>query len=89
MDMINLEEIFCKAKLLDKKYISLKINITEYPSEEIIIIQNTDFESKLRYYKEIYDYKLNHKYVDGIKIIDCTYGNDFKEIELYINKNLD
>lgn len=49
MDMINLEEIFCKAKLLDKKYISLKINITEYPSEEIIIIQNTNFESKLRY----------------------------------------
>ena len=82
MDMINLEEIFCKAKLLDKKYIRLKINITEYPSEEIIIIQNTNFESKLRYYKEIYDYKLNHKYVGGIKIIDCTSGNDFKEIEL-------
>ncbi|AXU53334.1 TPA: hypothetical protein ACGFEM_000741 [Clostridioides difficile] len=82
MDMINLEEVFCKAKLLDKKYISLKINITEYPSEEIIIIQNTNFENKLRYYKEIYDYELNHKYVGGIKIIDCTSGNDFKEIEL-------
>ncbi|EGT4711341.1 hypothetical protein [Clostridioides difficile] len=82
MDMINLEEIFCKAKLLDKKYISLKINITEYPSEEIIIIQNTNFNSKLRYYKEIYDDKLNHKYVDGIKIINSTYANGFKEIEL-------
>lgn len=82
MDMINLEKIFFEAKLLDKKYIGLKIAITGYPSEEVIIIQNTNFDNKLRYYKEIYDDKLNHKYVDGIKIIDCTSGNDFKEIEL-------
>ncbi|UDN60580.1 hypothetical protein [Clostridioides sp. ES-W-0016-02] len=82
MNIVNLEEIFYKAKLLDKKYIGLKLTIIGYPSEEVIIIQNINFDSKLRYYKEIYDYELNHKYVGGIKIIDCTSGNDFKEIEL-------
>lgn len=76
----NLEICFTKAKEVGANYVAVLIEM-KLDKPEIIINSIENVDSKLEYYKDVYDENLNHKYADGIKIIGFTYGRSFTDIE--------
>jgi hypothetical protein len=71
---------FEEAKQYDARYVAIKVAMDGFPEEEIIINRAENIDSKLEYYKNTYDEKLNHKYSKGIRITDFTYSKSFETI---------
>ena len=63
------------------KYIGVLVHIPGQEGLEVIINSSDSFEAKEKYYRENYDYELNHKKAKGVKIVGFTYGNSFAIIE--------
>lgn len=79
--MENLENCFYFAKENNAKYVAVLVEMQGFEESEIIINKIANVDTKLEYYKKVYDEKLNHKFSEGIKIIGCTYGNNLEDIE--------
>lgn len=79
LTMENLENCFIQAA--SASFAGVKIEMAGFPHPEVIINRSENAESKLEYYKETYDEKLNHKFAPGIKIIGFTFGDDFGDIQ--------
>jgi hypothetical protein len=77
----SLINCFNRANEFDMKYVAVAVNIHNSDSNEIIINTRENFESKLEYYKTVYDEDLNHRHADGISIVGFTFGDTFAEIE--------
>ncbi|AWZ48368.1 hypothetical protein C3495_05840 [Clostridiaceae bacterium 14S0207] len=72
----NLERCFYEASKNDKKYVALKLS--GYKNNEILIIQNADFDSRFYFIKQVFNKELA---LGFIKIVGFTYGDTFEEIE--------
>jgi hypothetical protein len=79
--MENLERSFQLAKKENAKFVAVRIEMQGFPEAEVIINPIVNADSKLEYYKKTYDENLNHNHAKGIKIVGCTFGNDWNEIE--------
>lgn len=79
--MKNLEISFEREKKYNAEFVAVKIEMEGFPEVEFIINPIVNADSKLAYYKNTYDENLNHKHAKGIKIVGCTFGNDWNEIE--------
>jgi len=81
MKFKNLENCFEEAAAKGAKYVGVKIQMQSFPTSEIIINDNENFERKLSYYKNSYNDDLKLKTFSGIKIVGFTYGDSFADIE--------
>lgn len=81
LKMENLERSFQLAKREKAKFVAVRIEMEGFPEAEVIINPSFNADLKLEYYKKTYDENLNHRYAKGIKIIGCTFGDDWSEIE--------
>lgn len=81
LNIKNLEACFKAAKAQNKKYIGVKILITGFDAEEIIINPSDNFEKKLQCYKIAYNSRLIFNATDKIRITGFTYGDSFEEIQ--------
>ncbi len=77
-DLVNCFEI---AKEKEVNYVGTLVQMDGFPENEIIVNNYKNIDSKLKYYKATYDDNLNHKFAEGIRIIDFTYGYCFNDIE--------
>lgn len=78
--MNDLIDIFNDAKEFKANFVAIRVSMDGFPSEETIINESENVDSKLDYYRKTYDENLNHKYSKGIKITAFTYGDTFEEI---------
>lgn len=83
-DMNGLISIFADAVAFKAKYIGVKIQMEGFEEPEIIINKRANFKTKLAYYQNAYNNDLTLKTRNTIRIVDCTYGNTFKELEDYL-----
>lgn len=81
LTMGNLEKCFDGAWEKQASYVGVLVFIPGNSGLEVIINAAGNFAEKLKYYKNAYDEKLNHKFSEGIKIVGFTYGNSFAEIQ--------
>ncbi|MCT4585270.1 MAG: hypothetical protein N4A54_10125 [Peptostreptococcaceae bacterium] len=82
MNLKNLENCFINANKQNKKYVGVLIGMYGFDYPEIIINPNENFNKKLDYYKNAYNYNLTLKNApDKIKIIGFSYGDTLKDIE--------
>lgn len=82
LTMQYLINCFNRAKELGEKYVAVLISMEGFPSNEVIINDNENIDTKLAYYQKTYDEDLNHKFAKGIKIVGFTFGNSFDDIEM-------
>ncbi|MEC0241973.1 hypothetical protein P4H66_19405 [Paenibacillus dokdonensis] len=79
--MNNLEFCFNQAVVSGASYVGVLIEMEGFPQPEVIINKAENINSKLAYYKKTYDEDLNHRFAKGIKIIGCSYGDGFNDIQ--------
>lgn len=77
--MSEMIEIFEDAKEFGANYIAVKIEMEGFEKPEVIINEKENIDSKLTYYKNTYNEDLTHKYSNGIRIVDYSYGNTYDE----------
>jgi hypothetical protein len=81
LKMENLEVCFTGAKFNKVNYVGVLIEMEGFPQPEVIINKAENIDSKLAYYKKTYDENLNHRFAPSIRIVGCSYGNSFAELE--------
>ncbi len=77
----NLKECFNAAINNQAKFVGVLIEMKGFKEAEVIINKIDNAEDKLNYYQNVYDENLNHKYSNGIRIVGCSYGNSFADIQ--------
>lgn len=70
--MNDLEKVVNEAIKLDEP-LGLFIEMPGFEKPELIINPVENLEKKLKYWKSAYDSDLEHKYAEGVKIIDWVY----------------
>ena len=78
-NQLNLELCFNGAKGHNSKYVGILIRTPM--SEEVIVINNKDFDTKLEYYKNAYTDELKLKANSEVEIIGFTFGNSYSVLE--------
>lgn len=81
INLKNLEICFTSAFKSKAKFVAVLIEMEGFEKPEFIVNEYENIQTKLAYYKNTYDEDLNHKFAKGIKIIGCTYGDSFKQIQ--------
>lgn len=81
LKMVNLENCFNMAVAKKVNYVAVVIEMDGFDEKEIIINPIRNAVDKLEYYNKTYNDDLTHKYSNGIRIVGCTYGNNFADIE--------
>jgi len=76
-----LTNILEMAVEVEAKYIAVMIEFEGLDAPEIIINPIENALEKIEYYKNTYDYNLNHRYSKGIRIVNASYGDNFGVIE--------
>lgn len=89
MDSITLEallECFGLAQKEKCEFIAVKVKMTGFEKEEVIINHIDNVIAKSEYYKNAYreDLKLKNA-PDAVQIVDFTYGNSFEEIQCFFD----
>ncbi|ALS22113.1 hypothetical protein [Paenibacillus naphthalenovorans] len=77
----DLKLAFDAATVNGDRFVGLKIQMSGFEKDEIIINERENFQAKLEYYQRVYDEDLNHKFSQGIKILGITSANSFDEIQ--------
>ncbi|MGM1044737.1 MAG: hypothetical protein ACQEXX_01185 [Bacillota bacterium] len=77
--MKEMIEIFEDAKEFGAKYVAVKIEMDGFEKPEVIINEKENIDTKLIYYKNTYNEDLTHKFSQGIRIVNYSYGNTFDE----------
>ncbi|HDR7635687.1 MULTISPECIES: hypothetical protein [Bacillus] len=70
----ELEKCFNEAVNEEAEYVVVQIEMDGFPSEEVIISDKHNIDSKLAYYKKTYNEDLEHRYTPGICIVGFAYG---------------
>lgn len=81
LELGELEICFFNAKLSNKKYVGVKIEMPGFEDCEVIINPASNFDEKVKYYKNAYNEDLTLKAFDKIKIVGFTSGDSYEEIE--------
>ncbi|PEI98416.1 hypothetical protein CN671_24855 [Bacillus toyonensis] len=76
----ELEKCFNEALYEEAEYVAVLIEMDGIPSDEVIINDKHNIDSKLAYYKKTYNEDLEHRYTPGIRIVGFAYGYSFSEI---------
>ena len=77
----NLINCFKAAKEENANFVGVLVQVEGNPLPELIINPSENFDSKLDYYKEVYNDNLEHKFADkNIKITGFTQADIFEEI---------
>lgn len=76
-----LTNIFEMAVEVGAKYVAVMVEFEGQDAPEIIINPIENALDKIDYYKNTYDYNLNHRYSKGIRIVNASYGDNFGVIE--------
>lgn len=73
----------CFNEALDEEanYVAVQIEMDGFPSDEVIINDKHNIESKLEYYKKTYNEDLEHRYAPGIRIVGYAYGYSLSGIQ--------
>ena len=67
------------------EYFAIKVEMNDFPSEEVIINPIINMTEKLEYWKNTYNEDLTHKYSNGIKIIDFAMGDSYEDIQWFFS----
>ncbi len=70
----ELEKCFNEAVNEEAEYVAVQIEMDGFPSEEVIINDKHNIDSKLAYYKKTYNEDLENRYTPGICIVGFAYG---------------
>lgn len=70
----ELEKCFNEVVNEEAEYVAVQIEMDGFPSEEVIINDKHNIDSKLAYYKKTYNEDLEHRYTPGICIVGFAYG---------------
>lgn len=76
----ELEKCFNEAVNEGAEYVAVQIEMDGFPSDEVIINDKHNIDSKLAYYKKTYNEDLEHRCTPGICIVGFAYGYSFSEI---------
>ncbi|MED3540726.1 hypothetical protein ABEX53_01255 [Bacillus toyonensis] len=76
----ELEKCFNEALIEEAEYVAVLIEMDGIPSDEVIINDKHNIDSKLAYYMKTYNEDLEHRYTPGIRIVGFAYGYLFSEI---------
>jgi hypothetical protein len=76
----RLNYLFNQAIEHNYDYIGVVVEMSGFPSEELIVNSRPNFEKKLEYYNNAYDDDLVLKSFNGIKIVDFTLACDIGEL---------
>lgn len=76
----ELEKCFNEAVNEGAEYVAVQIEMDGFPSDEVIINDKHNIDSKLAYYKKTYNEDLEHRCTPGIRIVGFAYGYSFSEI---------
>lgn len=66
-------EFVVKTAIKTNQSLGVIIEMSGFPSPEMIVNPVDNLEKKLEYYKATYNENLNHKNAEGIKIIGYTF----------------
>lgn len=91
MNKSDLKALFINAKLVDAKYVGVKIQTEGSSRPEIIINPRENFSAKFDYYMEAYDDDLiliSAKGKKDIRITGAAFGNAFVDIETQLVSEL-
>ncbi|MED3022342.1 MULTISPECIES: hypothetical protein [Bacillus cereus group] len=77
----GIEKCFNEAVTEQANYVAVQIEMDGFPSDEVIINDKHNIETKLEYYKKTYNEDLEHRYAPGIRIIGYVYGYSFSGIQ--------
>ncbi|MGE6365187.1 hypothetical protein ACQKD9_15535 [Bacillus paramycoides] len=77
----GLGKCFNEALSEEANYVAVQIEMDGFPSDEVIINDKHNIESKLKYYKKTYNEDLEHRYASGIRIVGYAYGYSFSGIQ--------
>lgn len=80
MKMTELTQLFNEAIEAKAKYVAVRIQMEDFPEDEIIINPNENIVGKLAYYEKTYDENCVHKFSPTIKITGAGYSNYATEI---------
>lgn len=73
------------AKEVGAKYLAVRIQMDDFPEDELIINRLANFDAKLAYYQKTYGDDLVHKHSPSVKIIGFLYAQDFEVIKRLFN----
>ncbi|MCU4769412.1 hypothetical protein OCF65_22860 [Bacillus toyonensis] len=76
----ELEKCFNEAVNEEAEYVAVQIEMEGCLSDEVIINDKHNIDSKLAYYKKTYNEDLEHRNTPGIRIVGFAYGYSFSEI---------
>lgn len=76
----ELERCYNEALNEGAEYVAVQIRIDGFSSDELIINDKYNIDSKLAYYKRTYNEDLEHKWNPRIRIVDFAYGYSFSGI---------
>lgn len=76
-----LKNCFAQATQKGYKFIGLMVQLEDLTEPEIIVVQRSNFDSKLAYIQETYDNNLRSRMNENIAIIGFTYDNTFEGLE--------
>jgi hypothetical protein len=89
LEMKHLEECFNKALESGELYVAVAVETDGLSNLQTIINPLDNAKGMLEYYKKSYGNDLTHKFSRGIRIVACTYGNSFAEIESNLMETFD
>ena len=78
------KNVFEEAKKENATWVGVIVKPPDCESSELILNTNINFDAKLKYYKNAYDFELNLKACKDIKIVGFIYGDSLSEIEYYL-----
>ena len=79
--LADLEAVFAAAEQEGAAYVGVRIEMDDFPSDEVIINPAQNIAQKLSYYKQVYGESCAHRHAPGIRIVGAAYGNGFCRIQ--------
>lgn len=75
----KLEEVIKEGKIHEDSYFAVMIEMKGLNAPEISINPMTNAENRLSHYANNYDVNLNHRYIEGVRIVGCGTGGTTEE----------
>jgi hypothetical protein len=62
-------------------FVAIKVHMEGFPCDEVIINRHDNIEDKLKYWDNVYNDELVHKFSPTISIVGWTAANTYQEIQ--------
>ena len=82
LTMDNLIDTLHKAKEQEANFFAVQIKMPDCNSPETIINSIDNVDTKINYYKNVYNNDLKLKSCDAIQIVNFTFGKTWTEIKI-------